>query len=457
VEPIASCRGARRYPFAARARTLRRAMHEPTSIEVHAAAADTAAERPWLQRFGLRLVCAYLFLYSWPFPLNLVPWIGFTYEWSSGAWNELVLAAARLAHIEVPAMPAGSGDTTFNYVELPVRLALAALAALVWTLLPRRVSDARWRQLLVLHLRFVVALAMLGYGFAKVFPGQFAPPSLDRLTSTYGESSPMGLLWTFMGASRPYTIFGGALEVLGGVLLLFRPMAVLGALVSAGVLLNIVALNLCYDVPVKLYSSHLFLMASIVALPDARRLFAAVLGRAVPPRAEMPFATSTPGRIAVHTLHALVLLAITWNQVSEVRQTLAFASTPPNALSGLWLVESRTVEGELSMPLPAPTDPRSFSFTNFGSVTIRDHSGGAERFRFTLDEEQRTVALTPFGTPTEEVAPRTFAWQKSGDELVLRETGASPAVEWHLRERPASSFLLMERGFHWINEFPFNR
>lgn len=433
-------------------------MHELTTIDAPARGAALA----WLQRFGLRLVCAYLFLYSWPFPLNLLPlnsltWIASALQWTSEQWNELVLAAARVAHIEVPAMPAGSGDTTFNYVELPVRFALAAVAALVWTLLPRRVSDARWRQLLVLHLRFVVALAMLGYGFAKVFPGQFPPPSLDRLTSTYGESSPMGLLWTFMGASQPYTIFGGALEVLGGVLLLFRPTAVIGALVSAGVLLNIVALNLCYDVPVKLYSSHLFLMALIVALPDARRLLAAGLGRAVPPRAELPLATSQPGRIAVFALHILVLLAITWNQVSDVRQTLAFASTPPSALSGLWLVESRTVDGELRTPLPAPTDPRSFSFTNFGSVTVRDHGGGAERFRFTLDEEQRTVALTPFGTPTEEVAPRTFEWQRTGDQLVLRETSATPVVELHLRERPASSFLLMERGFHWINEFPFNR
>jgi hypothetical protein len=430
--------------------------------DVHASAATPPAPQPWWRRFGLRLVCAYLFLYSWPFPLNVVPpdvlpWFASALQRTTGWWNELVLAAARLVHVEVPAMPGGSGDTTFNYVELPVRLALAALVAVVWTLLPRRVSDARWRQLLVLHVRFVVALAMLGYGFAKVFPGQFPPPSLDRLTSTYGESSPMGLLWTFMGASQPYTIFGGALEVLGGVLLLFRPTAVLGALVSAGVLLNIVALNLCYDVPVKLYSSHLFLMAVLVALPDARRLLVAGLGRAVPPRAELPLATSMPGRVAVYTLYAAFLFAITWNQVTDVRQTLAFAATPPTPVSGLWLVESRTIDGELRTPLPEPADPRSFSFTNFGSVTIRDHAGGAERFRYTLDEGQRTLALTPFGTPTEPVAPRTFTWERQDDTLVLRETSASPVVEWHLRERPASSFLLMERGFHWINEFPFNR
>jgi len=47
----------------------------------------------------------------------------------------------------------------------------------------------------------------------------------------------------------------------GGMLLLFRRTVTLGAIASAAALLNIVLLNFCYDVPVKLYSAHLLLMA----------------------------------------------------------------------------------------------------------------------------------------------------------------------------------------------------
>jgi hypothetical protein len=55
-------------------------------------------------------------------------------------------------------------------------------------------------------------------------------------------------------------------------LLLFRRTATLGAMASAAVLLNIVMLNFCYDVPVKLYSLNLLLMAIFLMLPDLGRL-----------------------------------------------------------------------------------------------------------------------------------------------------------------------------------------
>ena len=93
----------------------------------------------------------------------------------------------------------------------------------------------------------------------------------------------MGVLWSFMGASLAYTIFAGATEVTGGLLLVFRRTASPGALVSFAVLANIVALNFCYDVPVKLYSVNLLLMAAFLAAPDATRLAnALVLNRPAP-------------------------------------------------------------------------------------------------------------------------------------------------------------------------------
>ena len=46
-----------------------------------------------------------------------------------------------------------------------------------------------------------------------------------------------------MAASKPYTIFSGSLEVLGGILLLVPRLADLGALICAAVLSNVFALN----------------------------------------------------------------------------------------------------------------------------------------------------------------------------------------------------------------------
>jgi hypothetical protein len=98
---------------------------------------------------------------------------------------------------------------------------------------------------------------MITYGVLKVIELQFSPPTPDRLIQTYGESSPMGLIWTLMGFSSLYCFFGGAGEVLGGLLLSLRRTTLLGALVCIGVLANVVMINLSFDVPVKLFSSHL--------------------------------------------------------------------------------------------------------------------------------------------------------------------------------------------------------
>src|SRR6185369_17105359 len=133
-------------------------------------------------------------------------------------------------------------------------------------------NDERLHRHVYTYLRFYVASAMFSYGIQKVIPAQFLPLSLDRLVQTYGSSSPMGLLWTFMGASPAYEMFAGAAELLAGLLLIFRRTALLGALVTIGVMSNVVALNLAFDASIKIYASHLLLMAVFLAAPDARKL-----------------------------------------------------------------------------------------------------------------------------------------------------------------------------------------
>src|SRR6185369_10228156 len=45
-----------------------------------------------------------------------------------------------------------------------------------------------------------------------------------------------------------------------------------GALVLATVLTNVVMMNFCYDVPVKINSSHYLVMCVVLLWPDLRRL-----------------------------------------------------------------------------------------------------------------------------------------------------------------------------------------
>jgi uncharacterized membrane protein YphA (DoxX/SURF4 family) len=167
----------------------------------------------------------------------------------------------------------GSGDTTFHYVQVLCFLLIAATVTLIWSIVDRRRTGYHRLYLgLRVLVRIILGGTLISYGAAKVIQTQFPPPQLNRLLQPVGEMSPMGLLWTFMGASPPYNVFTGASEMLAGVLLFFPTTTLVGALLAMAVMTQVVALNFCYDVPVKLFSTHLLAESIFLVAPDARRL-----------------------------------------------------------------------------------------------------------------------------------------------------------------------------------------
>jgi hypothetical protein len=218
-------------------------------------------------RMAFRFAFVYLLLYNLPFPLTALPYVDKAAELYNSFWTWLVPRIARAAlNRDVPSVFNGSGDRTFDYLLVACLLLIALVITIIWTLFDRkRPSYPTLYRWLNLYVRFSLGTAMIGYGAFKVISSQFPAPTLDRLMQSYGESSPMGLLWTFMGASEAYTMFVGFAEMISGILLFPRKTTTLGALMSIGVLSNVVALNFSYDVPVKLYSSHLVAAHSGIA------------------------------------------------------------------------------------------------------------------------------------------------------------------------------------------------
>jgi hypothetical protein len=186
------------------------------------------------KRILFRFVFAYLFLYNPLALMNAIPdaekLFGTDADPYTELWRPVVIwVGAHLFHVEITVLPLGSGDTTFNYVQIFCFGMLAAAATLLWTLFDRRRTNyLRLHDWLRSYVRFTLAANMLAYGAAKVIPTQFPNPSLDRLMQPFGDASPMGLLWTFMGASGSYTIFTGISEMVGGLLVTARRTTLLG-------------------------------------------------------------------------------------------------------------------------------------------------------------------------------------------------------------------------------------
>ncbi len=404
-----------------------------------------------IQRIVFRFVFAYLVLFSlfggnsllWPLCDPIVLWVG-----------EVVFG------LDITIRPLGSGDTTWNYVQLFCFLVLAVTATLAWSVLDRRRVQYRrlhdWLRVLV---RFGLAYTMIGYGAAKAIPTQMPSPSLSRLLERFGEASPMGLLWTFMGASAAYSIFTGVAEMLGGLLLTTRRTTLLGALLSSAAMTHVFMLNLCYDVPVKILSSHLLLMALFLIAPDARRLADLFLfNRRVEPAPLRPLFTRKGLHITAVVLRTVFFALITLQALAEsvwIYSTYGdLAPKPP--LYGIWNVEQFRVDGELQPPLT--TDKNRWQRVLFdwpGALTVQSMNNAKQHFYLKLDTEGKTLELAKDKQSAWKAA---FTFQQpEPDLLVLEGTIDGHKVQVTLRRFDESTFLLTSRGFHWINEVPFNR
>jgi hypothetical protein len=416
------------------------------------------------RRVAFRFAFAYFALYLFPFPLSALPlpgatlewWVSFE-QWLSG-WTQVHLFG--LAE-PMPVVPTGSGDTLGQWATQVNWLLLAALAALVWSLVDhRRREYARLWEWLRVYVRFGLATIMFGYGFAKVIPTQMPAPALERLVEPYGEFSPMGVLWSFMGTSAIYQIFTGVGESLGALLLVFRRTVTLGALLLCAVLANVVLLNYTYDVPVKLYSTNLLIMAVWLAAPDAKRLIdVLVLNRAsdAPPLGRL--FVSRRLHLASIALRTIFAIFVMWTGVTSgieyYRQSVG-PDAPKSPFYGIWDVEE--VRHNATVKPLLVTDStlvRKAVFGGLNRATFRLMADSVQRYTFATDSARRTITLTARFDPKQ---VRTLGYARPDSaHLVLTEILNGDSTTIRLRRFDEKRLTLLSRGYNWIQEQPFNR
>ena len=353
-----------------------------------------------------------------------------------------------------------SKDTTYVYVQALCYLVIAVVGTVIWSLLDRnRPNYEPLHKWFRVYLRLVLAAGMIPYGAVKIFPQQFPAPSLSKLLQTYGDSSPMGLMWTFMGASRSYTFFGGALELLAGMLLVIPQLATLGALVCIGVMSNVFMLNIGYDVPVKLGSIHLLLMAGIVVAPDLRRLADFfVLNRKVEPAVVRPlFRSKWLNRAAVVLQVAFGVVLLSYNLYRSdhwAKQLVEFREKAP--LYGIWSVDEFKVDGNAGTP-PFPDQPRwqRIVIESPSDGMVEPAKGPNQYFLLHFDPQKKDFSMT---TQADSNWLAEFTYENPQPELlVLTGTIGGHPISMTLHKEDESKFLLKSRGFHWVQDVAVDR
>ena len=233
---------------------------------------------PWpqWQRILFRFFCVYLILQVEPWNLfRRIPGVSTALQ----PYDRLIDWAVRTSnahifHVRETLVPVnGSGDTSWAWTQLWLYLSIAAIACVVWSVADRKRTHydraAFWLRMAV---RYYIAGAALSYGIIKLFALQMPFPTLSLLATPLGDLLPMRFSWVFIGYSVPYEFFSGAMETIAGLLLLYRRTVTAGLFAATGAFLNVVMINLAYDVPVKLYASHLLFACLFLLALDAKRL-----------------------------------------------------------------------------------------------------------------------------------------------------------------------------------------
>jgi uncharacterized membrane protein YphA (DoxX/SURF4 family) len=440
----------------------------PTSAEPSPAAAPAAPAWGLAQRLAFRFAFCYLILYNLPFPLYLLPIPGIPALLGaySALWDAAVVwTGSHVLHlphaVQILRGATGSGDTTYDWVQLLCFAAVALFVTLVWTLAARKAGDhRRLHEGVRIFVRYSLGSILLGYGMAKVIKTQFPFPSQDRLLEPIGDSSPMGLLWTFMGVSTPYTVFAGAMEVLGGVLLFFRRTSTVGALVTVAVMTNVFMLNMCYDVPVKQYSLHLLLMAGFLLVPDLRRLAnVLVLNRPTEPVNLAPPWTARWARIGGLVLCLGFLGYLLYSNIAgnlEMSSQFGSGMAAKLPVYGVFEVEEFIRNGQ-SIP-PLLTDAgrwRRLAILYPQLLAVRGMDDTLHRYWTEYLPAQHGIALAAFESKKDRQGVLTYSFPAK-DHVVLQGTLRKDVLIVKLRKLDPSKFLLISRGFHWVSEFPLN-
>jgi hypothetical protein len=360
--------------------------------------------------------------------------------------------ASHIFHVNAPLSFGGSSgtlDDMFAWVMTFCLLLIATAATVVWSLLDHsRENYAGLHKWFRLFVRFALAGQMLAYGISKVIPVQMPYPSLTRLLQPFGTLSPYGVLLNSIGAAPAYEIFTGCAMMAGGLLLIVPRTATLGALISLADMIQVFMLAMTYDVPAKLLALHLILLACFLLVPDVPRLVRLALST----QAQL-FRGVRANRIALaaQVLLGLWLVGVSCHYGWGAWNTRG-GGRPLPALYGIWEVRQMSIDEQPRPPLLTDsTRWRRAIFDYPDRMAFQRTDDSFAPYGVSVNLQQRTLALTKSDDKNWKAS---FTFQRpAGDQLILDGRMDNHQVHMELQLTDRNKFLLVSRGFHWVQEF----
>lgn len=408
-----------------------------------------------------RFLFLFFGLYIFPFPLNNIPLLAYLAQWySKGVEALAVWVGNNIFMMETAAPPlSGSGDKHIDYVTVLMFFCIAVLGSLIWTLLERKQRNYKkinywfW-----VWLRYYLAVILLSYGLIKVFPLQMPQPGLSRMITEYGSFSPMGVAWSFIGQSTGYSIFSGLAETIAGLLLFHRRTTLLGGLMAIGVMSNVVALNFFYDIPVKLFSTTLLLIAVLIVSPQIGKLFQLMFGskKVKPYRIYDPLAAAK-GKKAQVIGKWVIIVFFVLSQVYDNYESLyargPLAPKPP--LYGLYEIEEFKVDGDVRPPLLDDSLRWRYVIFEFPeSMQVYTMKKEKKWMKVEVDTSEQKLQFNEY---YDTLKKYDFKYEKADSFLIMQGKYYGRDIYFKAKRLTKEDFPLYKRSFNWVQEYPYNR
>ena len=397
------------------------------------------------RRVAFRFGVVYLTLFSLATQISgsLLPNPWFTYRGLGrlSPMREVTHWVARtFVGVDVRLDDVSGGETLSFWIQWFWVLAAAVAIAAVWTLLARRRGYATWLPWCRLAVRVSLAASLIEYGMTKVIPTQFPTPPLSALVTPVGDMTLSALLWTTIGSAPAYEIITGCVEVLAGVLILLPWTVTLGALLGLVSLLQVLLLNLTFDIGVKLVTTHLIALAVILITP---------MVRLKPDTAvEVRLKPDTTAVILPIVLGAYLLGMQTWINWSFWQA--GGGGRPKSVLYGIWNVERLSVDGQVRPPELNDYDRRwrRVIFDAPDAIVFQRTDDSFASFGASLDRSSGTIVLAK-GASLTWTARFTYD-RPSDDRLTLAGEMDGHRIDADLQLVDPSAFPLINSGFRWI-------
>jgi hypothetical protein len=335
-------------------------------------------------------------------------------------------------------------DSPLDWAMMITILWISLAGCIIWGILDRqRANYHRLDYWFRMYLAWYLFIMMAFYAIFKITMAQMPFPNAEGLFKPLGNYSRVFLLFNFMGASPGYSIFTGVCEFLVAVLVLSRRTRVLGALLMLAILVNILSLNIFYNVMQKLLVINLLIVTLYILSPFLSRLANIFIFLKPDSLLEETYHFNTPWK--KYLLSALLIIPV-WVSFATVLRGIEVARSDQfRKQQKVYRVMSFVSDGGTLPPLL--TDQlriQKIAFTAMYAhqyLVVYDMSGVPSRFDYVRDTIKKTITF-----PGAQLTYKDL----TGDKLELDGQWRKHQVSMLLAPMRLDTLPLVKEKINWV-------